>query len=82
MSQEEFGSNRVQIEAPELPYEINEELKLLRTNLQFCGTDKKVICITSAVASEGKSTTVLNLCPSARQERPCCSSTPTCGVRS
>ena len=64
MSQEEFDSNRVQIEAPELPYEINEELKLLRTNLQFCGTDKKVICITSAVASEGKSTTVLNLCRS------------------
>ena len=57
-------TNRVQIEAAELPYEINEELKLLRTNLQFCGADKKVICITSAVASEGKSTTVLNLCRS------------------
>ena len=57
-------TNRVQIETPELPYEINEELKLLRTNLQFCGTDKKVICVTSAMASEGKSTTVLNLCRS------------------
>ena len=57
-------TNRVQIEAAELPYEINEELKLLRTNLQFCSAEKKVICITSAVASEGKSTTVLNLCRS------------------
>ena len=55
---------RIGLEMPDLPYEINEELKVLRTNLQFCGMDKKVICVTSAVASEGKSTTVLNLCRS------------------
>ncbi len=54
----------VELEQPELPYEINEEMKLLRTNIQFCGADKRVICITSAIASEGKSTTVLNLCRS------------------
>ena len=40
----------------ELPYELNEELKLLRTNLQFLGTDKRVIAMTSAFSGEGKST--------------------------
>ena len=32
----------VELDLQELPYEINEEIKLLRTNLQFCGADKKV----------------------------------------
>ncbi len=59
----------VELELQELPYEINEEIKLLRTNLQFCGADKKVICITSAIASEGKSTTVLNLCRSLTEQK-------------
>lgn len=54
----------VELEQRELPYEINEEIKLLRTNLQFCGADKRVICITSAISNEGKSTTTLNLCRS------------------
>lgn len=52
----------VELGRKELPYEINEEIKLLRTNLQFCGADKKVICFTSSIAGEGKSTNVLNLC--------------------
>ena len=42
-------------------YEMREELKTLRTNIQFCGDDKRVILLTSSVASEGKSTTALNL---------------------
>ena len=58
----------MELKLDELPYEINEEIKLLRTNLQFCGAEKKVICITSAVASEGKSTTVLNLCLSLTEQ--------------
>lgn len=58
----------MELKLDELPYEINEEIKLLRTNLQFCGAEKKVICITSAVASEGKSTTVLNLCRSLTEQ--------------
>ena len=45
----------------EMPYEINEEMKVLRTNLQFCGTDKKVILFTSAFSGEGKSTVALDL---------------------
>lgn len=53
---------RVSLERAELPYEINEEMKTLRTNLQFCGTDKRVVLFTSSISGEGKSTTVLNLC--------------------
>ncbi len=51
----------------ELPFEINEAMRLLRTNLQFCGKDKKVILVTSALANEGKSTLALNLCRSLAQ---------------
>jgi len=54
----------IELEKQELPYEINEELKLLRTNLQFCGTDKRVILVTSAFSGEGKSTVALDLCHS------------------
>ena len=45
-------------------YEINEELKLLRTNLLFCGADKHVFLMTSAFSGEGKSTVVFDLCQS------------------
>lgn len=44
-----------------LPYEIEEEINTLRTNLQFTGKDKKVILVTSCTGAEGKSTTVFNL---------------------
>lgn len=46
------------------PYEINEELKLLRTNLQFCGADKHIFLMTSAFSGEGKSTVSFDLCTS------------------
>ena len=45
----------------ETPYEINEELKVLRTNIQFSGDDKRVILMTSSFSGEGKSTLSLNL---------------------
>lgn len=48
----------------ELPYDMNEELKYLRTNIQFCGTEKKVVLITSSEAGEGKSTISLELAKS------------------
>ena len=51
----------------EMPYDVNEAMKLLRTNLQFCGKDKKVIMITSTLADEGKSTVSMNLCRSLAQ---------------
>lgn len=38
-----------------------EAYKTLRTNLQFCGQDIKVICITSCHENEGKTTISLNL---------------------
>lgn len=44
-----------------LPYEIDEEMKSLRTNLVFCGDDKKVIMLTSCLPGEGKSQTSFNL---------------------
>ena len=50
-----------------MPYDVNEAMKLLRTNLQFCGKDKKVIMITSTLADEGKSTVSMNLCRSLAQ---------------
>ena len=45
---------QVKLNKRELPYDVNEAMKLLRTNLQFCGKDKKVILLTSTVADEGK----------------------------
>lgn len=54
----------IRLKREKRPYEINEELKLLRTNLMFCGADKHVFLMTSAFAGEGKSTVTLNLCQS------------------
>jgi capsular exopolysaccharide synthesis family protein len=38
-----------------LDYQSNEAYKALRTNLQFCGSTIKRICITSCLPNEGKS---------------------------
>lgn len=43
----------------DLPYDVNEQYKYLRTNIQFCGNEKKVILFTSTMPGEGKSTTTL-----------------------
>ncbi|HIW84446.1 MAG TPA: CpsD/CapB family tyrosine-protein kinase, partial [Candidatus Dorea gallistercoris] len=51
----------IEIKQNTYTYEMREELKTLRTNIQFCGDDKRVLLLTSTVASEGKSTTALNL---------------------
>ncbi len=58
---------QIAINKREMPYDVNEAMKLLRTNLQFCGKDKKVILITSTLADEGKSTISMNLCRSLAQ---------------
>lgn len=42
-------------------YSTNESYKSLRTNLLFCGEDKKVIAITSCTPNEGKSSVAMNL---------------------
>ena len=58
---------QIHINKREMPYDINEAMKLLRTNLQFCGKDKHVILLTSTLADEGKSTLSMNLCRSLAQ---------------
>lgn len=55
---------KIQLIPQVLSYEGNEELKYLRTNIQFCGADKKVILFTSSLAGEGKSTITLRLAKS------------------
>lgn len=52
---------RVELIRQELPYAVSEEIKSLRTNIQFCGADKKIILFTSAAANEGKSTIALEV---------------------
>ncbi len=49
---------KIQIKTDPLNYECDEAFKALRTNLQFCGDDKKVIVFTSCTPDEGKSTVV------------------------
>lgn len=51
----------VNIYRPELDYSANESYKSLRTNLLFCGEEKKVIAVTSCTPNEGKSIVSLNL---------------------
>lgn len=53
--------NKLTIHLEEMDYNTEEELKTLRTNLIFCGADKKVVMITSTAPGEGKSNTSLNL---------------------
>ena len=46
----------------ELDYGRKEAFNSLRTNIQFCGDDIKVITITSCTPNEGKSTVSLEFC--------------------
>ena len=50
-----------------LDYRSNEAFKRLRTNIQFCGNDVKVITITSCIPNDGKSSVSLNLAVSLSQ---------------
>lgn len=45
-------------------YFTQESFNVLRTNLQFCGQDIRVIVLTSCTSNEGKSYTSLHLCRS------------------
>jgi capsular exopolysaccharide synthesis family protein len=44
-----------------LDFQANEAYKTLRTNIQFCGNDIKVIGLTSSIPNEGKSSVSINL---------------------
>lgn len=45
----------------ELDYRANEAYKTLRTNIQFCGDEIKVLAFTSCTPNEGKSSVSFNL---------------------
>lgn len=47
--------NRMNLVTEEYSYEMTEEINTLRTNIQFSGSDKKVLLVTSCVQGEGKS---------------------------
>lgn len=47
-----------------LDYASREAYKTLRTNVQFCGSDVKVVAITSSIPNEGKSMVSFNLAAS------------------
>lgn len=44
----------VEIKVQEMDYSGTEAYKSLRTNLQFCGEDKKVIAVTSCTPKKEK----------------------------
>ena len=55
------GMKKVTIEKQELEYYSSEAIKTLRTNLLFCGEEKKVLVFTSCTQNEGKTYSILNL---------------------
>lgn len=52
---------RVNITLEQKSYSIREEIRALRTNLQFCGDDKQVIMMTSCLPGEGKTSVSIEL---------------------
>ena len=66
--------NHIDIKKPDLKYYSAEAYKSLRSNLQFCGGDKKTIVFTSCTQNEGKTRIVLNLAISLAEigKRYCC----------
>ena len=52
---------KIDVTKTPMEYYTEEAFKSLRTNLQFCGEDKKVIVVTSCTENEGKTQIALNL---------------------
>ena len=52
---------KIFLKRKDLDFRANEAYKTLRTNLQFCGDDIKVITFTSCTPNEGKTSISLNL---------------------
>ena len=52
---------RVNITLEQKSYSNREEIRALRTNLQFCGDDKPVILMTSCLPGEGKTSVSIEL---------------------
>lgn len=56
-----MDDERIIIRRSKMDFITNEAYKTLRTNLQFCGDDIKVIFLTSCTPNEGKSSVAFNL---------------------
>jgi len=52
---------KINITIKEKSYSFLEEIKTLRTNIQFCGNNKRIIMITSCLPGEGKTETSIAL---------------------
>lgn len=52
---------KIDIYCREMSYATREALKTLRTNILFCGDDKKVLLVTSCVPGEGKTRNAIDL---------------------
>ena len=59
----------IEFKKQDYSYAMNEEIKSFRTNIQFAGSDKKVILITSCTQGEGKSGTSFKLAKSLTELR-------------
>lgn len=59
-----MSEQRINIHRNALDYRTNESYKTLRTNIQFCGNNMKVIALTSCTPNEGKSSVSFNLAAS------------------
>jgi len=59
-----MAENRIDIHREELDYRANEAYKALRTNIEFCGDDIRVISLTSCTPNEGKTTISFNMAKS------------------
>lgn len=55
---------KVKINNWKVDHSIDEAYKALRTNIQFCGADKKVLAFTSCTPNEGKSNVTFHLAAS------------------
>lgn len=56
--------NKIKLKETLTGYAAEEAIKTLRTNLQFCGGEKRVILVTSCIPEEGKTTVALKLAQS------------------
>lgn len=58
----------VKIKKKQAGYQTTEAFRTIKTNLRFCGRDKKVIAVTSCVPNEGKSSVSMRLAQALRED--------------
>ncbi len=55
---------KVVFKKTEYPYSFSEEIKQIRTNIEYSSADNKVVMFTSSTSGEGKSTLIYEVCKS------------------